>query len=172
MVEYHRISAKDTYRLHQIVPKVLPDIFFGYVLYAGERIWRGDILVADIEELEEMDASELHAKGSILRKLTPMKDDKFIFPVADGAVKICGGDQRLRTFTLIQDRPERGAKQEILRGESGGLSSPTPHQDDSTRDDAEAKSDFWSVTGNFIHRHQLDPESNCTYRKKNHFLFR
>ena len=26
------------------------------------RIWKGDIMVADIEELEEMDASELHAR--------------------------------------------------------------------------------------------------------------
>ena len=32
----------------------------GYVLFA-EGIWKGDILVADIEELEKMDASEIHA---------------------------------------------------------------------------------------------------------------
>ena len=60
-VEYHPISAKDLSRLHQFRPKVLPGIFTGYVLYAG-RIWKGDILIADIEELEEMDASELHAR--------------------------------------------------------------------------------------------------------------
>ena len=35
MVEYHPISAKDTLRLHQRGPKVLPGIFFGYVLYTG-----------------------------------------------------------------------------------------------------------------------------------------
>ena len=28
----------------------------------GVKIWKGDIMVADIEELEEMDASELHAR--------------------------------------------------------------------------------------------------------------
>ena len=39
----------------------LPGIFVGYVLYAG-RIWKGDMLVADIEELEKMDASEIHAE--------------------------------------------------------------------------------------------------------------
>ena len=27
-----------------------------------KRIWKRDILVADIEELEEMDVSELHAR--------------------------------------------------------------------------------------------------------------
>ena len=35
MVEYHPISAKDLSRLHQFGKKVLPSIFFGYVLYAG-----------------------------------------------------------------------------------------------------------------------------------------
>ena len=47
--------------------------------------------------------------------------------------------RRLRPSTLIRDRLERGQEQEILRGESGGLSSPPPQQSDSTRDDAEAK---------------------------------
>ena len=60
MVVYHPISAKDQSRLHQFGPKVLPGIFLGYVLSAG-GIWTGDIMVADIEDLEEMDASELHA---------------------------------------------------------------------------------------------------------------
>ena len=38
--------------------KVLPGLFLGYALYAG-GIWKGDVLVADIEELETMDASEI-----------------------------------------------------------------------------------------------------------------
>ena len=41
--------------------EVLPGMFLGYVLSAG-GIWKGDIMVADIEELEQMDASKLHAK--------------------------------------------------------------------------------------------------------------
>ena len=60
MVEYHPISAKDFSRLHQFDSKVLPGTFFGYVLYVV-RIWKGDTVVADNEELEEMDASGLHA---------------------------------------------------------------------------------------------------------------
>ena len=142
MVEYHPISAKDISRRHHFGPKVLPGFFLGYVLYAG-GIWKGDTMVADIEQLEKMDASEIHAKRLNAKEvLTPMKDDIFLFPVADGTIKIPGGDPRLRTSTLIRDRPERGEEQEVLRGESDGLSSPTPLQDDSTRDDAEAKNDF------------------------------
>ena len=48
-------------------------------------------------------------------------------------------------------------EQEVFRGESDELSSPTPRQADSTRDDAEAKSDFWSITGDFIYRHHVEP---------------
>ena len=40
------------------------------------------------------------------------------------------------------DHSERGEEQVVFRGESDGLSSPTPLQDGSTRDDAEAKHDF------------------------------
>ena len=55
-------------------------------------------MVADIEELEETDASELHARRLNAKEvLTPMKGDSFVFPVADGTVKVSGGDQRLRT---------------------------------------------------------------------------
>ena len=61
LVEYHPISAKDQSRIHQFGKKVLPGLFLGYALYAG-WIWKGDILVADLEELETMDASEMYSK--------------------------------------------------------------------------------------------------------------
>ena len=145
-VEYHPISAKDMPRLHQFRPKVLPGRFLGYVLYSGE-IWQGDIKVADIEELKQMNASEIHARRLNAKEvLTPMKGDNFIFPVADGTGKISGGDQCLIPSTLIRDRAGRGEEQVVLRGESDGLSSPTPLQDDSTLDDAEARNDFRSIT--------------------------
>ena len=156
-VEYHLVSAKHLSRLHQFGPQVLPGVFLGYALYVG-RIWKGDIMVADIEELEEMDAPKLHARRLNAKEvLTPMKGEYFIFPVADGTVLISGGDQRPRSSTLIQDRPERGEEQQIVRGESHRLSSPTPHQDDSTMDGAEARYDFWSITGEFIYRHHVEP---------------
>ena len=61
LVEYYPISAKEQSRIHQFGKKVLLGLFLGYALYA-ERIWKGDIMVADIEELETMDASEIHSK--------------------------------------------------------------------------------------------------------------
>ena len=147
IVEYHPISAEDLSRLHQFGPKVLPSIFLGYVLSAG-GIWKGDIMVADVEELEEMDASELHARRLNAKEvLTPMKGEIFIFPVADGTVQTSGEDQNLRTSTLIWDSPDRGEEQDYLRRETDGFSS-TPRQD-SAWYDGEAKSD--TTLAHFAH---------------------
>ena len=132
MVEYHPISAKDQSGLHQFGAKVLPGKFLGYALHAG-GIWEGDIMVADTEELVEMDASELYARWLNAKGVgTPQRSGNFIFPVADGTVKIFGREQRLRTSTLTRDRPEQEEEQEILQGRSDELHSPAPHQDDST----------------------------------------
>ena len=63
-----------------------------------------------------------------------------MFPIADGTVKLSGGDQVLRTSTLIRDSPDRGEEQDNLRGEPDGSSS-TARQDSSWYD-GEAGSDF------------------------------
>ena len=67
LVECYPISAKDHSRIHQFGKKVFPGLFLGYAQYAG-RNWKGDIMVADIEELETMDASEIYSKDSMQRK--------------------------------------------------------------------------------------------------------
>ena len=69
-------------------------------------------MVAGTEELEEMDVSGLHARRLNAKEvLTPMKGENFKCPIADGSVKTSGGDQYLRTSTLIRDRPEPGEEQ-------------------------------------------------------------
>ena len=148
LVEYHPITAKGQSRIHQFGKKVLPGLFLGYALYAW-GIWKGDVLVADLEELETMDASEIyskktHCKGSNISQ----RKWKFICPVADGRIKFVGGDQELRTSTLIRDHPIRGVGQRYFLGESEG--SPPPPPQDSLPDAA-------SMSGNFIFRHHVEP---------------
>ena len=59
-----------------------------YVLSAG-GIWKRDILVAGIEDLEQMDASEIYAKRLNAKEVsTPISGEKFIFPIADWTVNI------------------------------------------------------------------------------------
>ena len=46
-------------------------------------------MVADIEELEETDASELHVRRLNAKEvLTPQRSGNFIFPVEDGTVDL------------------------------------------------------------------------------------
>ena len=124
LVEYHPISVKDQSRIHQFGKKVSPGLFLGYALYAG-RIWKGDVLVADLEELGD------HGRiGNLLKNL------------------------ELRTPTLIRQRPIRGESHlDFLRESEGSL--PPPH--DSFPDAGEAMNDFWSMSGNFIYRHHVEP---------------
>ena len=108
MVEYYPISAKDQSRIHQFGKKVLPGLFLGYALYAG-GIWKGDVLFADLEELETMDASEIYSERLNAKDVIFPKDNgEFIFPIADGRIKTPGGDQELRTSNLIREHPIRG----------------------------------------------------------------
>ena len=58
-VAYRPISSRDQLRLHQFGKKVLPSIFLGYALIAG-RICERNILIADIEDLNNLDASEIY----------------------------------------------------------------------------------------------------------------
>ena len=59
--------------------------------------------------------------------------------------KSFGRGQRLRTSTITWDRPERGEEQEILQEKSDELESPTPLQEDSTREKLDAETiSSWS----------------------------
>ena len=79
LVEYHPVTAKDQSRIHQFGKKVLPGLFLGYALYAGE-IWKGDVLIADLEELETMDASEIYSKRLNAKEVIfPEENGEFIF---------------------------------------------------------------------------------------------
>ena len=153
LVEYYSISAKDQSRIHQFGKKVLPGLFLGYALYAG-GIWKGDVLVADLEELETMDASEIYSKRLNAKEVIFPKEKRIYFPIADGRIKLPGGDQDLRTSDSIRDRPIRGEGHQDFLGESEG-SLPQTH--DSFPDAGEAINDFWSMSGNFIYRHHVEP---------------
>ena len=84
MVEYHPISA--TVVTASVRLKGLARYISRPCVVRGE-IWKGDIVVADIEEMEEMDASELHARRLNAKEvLTPLRCGNFIFPFEDRTV--------------------------------------------------------------------------------------
>ena len=127
LVEYHPITAKDQSRIHQFGKKVLPGLLLGYIY-----------------------SKRLNAKEVIFPK-----EGEFIFPIADGRIKASGGDQELRTSTLVRYRPIQGESNIDFLGESEG-SLPQPQ--DSFPDAGEAINDFCSMSS-FIYRHHVEPWS-------------
>ena len=102
-----------------------------------------------------MDASEIYSKRLNAKEVIfPKEKGEFIFPIADGRFKLLGGDQDLKTPTLVRHRPIRGESHFDFLGESQG-SRPPPQ--DSFPDAGEATNDFWSMSGNFTYRHHVEP---------------
>ena len=153
LVEYHPITAKDLSRIHQFGKKVLPALFFGALCTRGEfgrvTYWLQTLRSWRRWTHRKSTQKRLNAKEGIF----PQENGKFIFPVADGRIKFIGGDQELRTSTLIRDHTIRGESQRNFLGESE-VSLPPPQ--DSLPDAGEAINDFWSMSGNFICRHHVD----------------
>ena len=90
-----------------------------------------------------MDASEIYSKRLNAKEVIFHKEKgEFLFPIADGRIKPLGGDQDLRTSTLIRQLPIRGESHFDFLGESEG-SLPPAHG--SFPDTGEAINDFWSV---------------------------
>ena len=102
-----------------------------------------------------MDASEIYSKRLNAKEVIfPQEKGEIILPIADGRIKLLGGDQDLRKSTLIRHRPFRGESHVDFLGDSN-RSLPPPH--DSFPDAGEAINDFWSMSGRFIYRHHVEP---------------
>ena len=58
-----------------------------------------------------MDASEIYSKRLNAQEVIfPKEKGEFIFTIADGRIKTLGGDQDLRTSTLVRHRPIQGVE--------------------------------------------------------------
>ena len=126
------------------------------------------MLIADLVELETMDASEIYSKRLNAKEVIFPKQGEFIFPIADGRIKTPGGDQELRKSTLVRHQPIQGESNIDFLGESEG-SLPQPH--DSFPDAGEAITDFWSMSGSFIYRHHVEPRVKLYSPREESFPF-
>ena len=160
MVEYHPISANDQSRLHQFGAKVLPGMFLGYALYAV-GIWKGDIMVADIEELEETDASELHARRLKNFHIPSRRwnSQNFWRRTAYENIHqpgIVRNDEKNKTF--FKENQMKYILQLHFKKTQRGMMRKLKMTSGRSQEDSNIV-----IT--------LYQESNCTCREKNHFLF-
>ena len=164
MVEYHPSSPKYMSRIHQFGKNVLPGIFLGSELIA-EGIWKGDILTADLEDLEMLEASDIyHRRIKAKEVLISQKDDDFVFPVADGTAKLSGRGCEFRAPTLKRKQTTRS--EDLSVEFQSELEESQPAE---PTDDAEARGDFWSIRGDVIYRHHTEPRVQLYVPKEETF---
>ena len=85
LVEYIPITAKDKSIIHQFGQKTLKGRFSGYVLRAG-RVWSGDLMIADYEDLQKSEASEMNVKDFKNQEVFVKED--YEFQCAKGTLKL------------------------------------------------------------------------------------
>ena len=82
-------------------------------------------MVADSEELKKFDASEIHARRLSAKEVfMPKNGDHFIFPIADGTVKLSGRDAGVRKSTLTRFQKIFVVRGETQRSLNGKLTWP------------------------------------------------
>ena len=155
LVEYYPITAKDQSRILQFGKKVLPGFVPRIRSVRGGDFGRVTQWLQTLRSWKRWTHWKSTQKDSMQKEvILPKENEKFIFPAADERTKPIGGDQDLRTSTLIRQRPIQGEGHVDFLGEWEG-SLPPPH--DSFLDAGEAINDFWSMSGNFIYRHHIEP---------------
>ena len=165
-VEYYQTSARDKSRRHPYEMKVLPGISIGHVLYEA-GIWKEDIFVANIEELEKIDSSEIYRRRINAKEiLTPPKGDNFVFSIAHGTRKLLGRYHEFRKSAQRQEQPEES---EDLSGQL--QRAPEGFQPTESRDDAEVQKDLSSIQSDFIYRYHNEQRVYLYVSKEKHSLF-
>ena len=155
-VEYLPNSERDKARIHQIGKKVSPGIFIDYALIAG-----------DIEEeLEKLDASEIYPRRLNAKEvLISQKNGEFILPVADGSAKILR--EKLRIPRIHSEAAVDRKERENLSGESHD--DREEFRPEETKDDARIHKYFWSIQGDFIYLHHVEPRVEIFVPKEESF---
>ena len=82
----------------------------------GVEFWDENVLVAEIEELEKLDASETYPRRLNAKEvLITQKDGEFVFSVADGSAKLSGRKYEFPEPTL---RLESTVKREKISADN------------------------------------------------------
>ena len=162
VVEYHPISIRDQFRLHQFGKRVLPGIFLGYALIAV-RIWKGDILIADQKNWRQWTHQKhTHDESMQKRSIDFTKGRRICIPNRRWYSKLSGRDFEFQEPTPRRERTVWG---EDSSGELQGESEES--QPTEPTDGAEARNDFRSFQGDFIYRHHAEPRVQLRAEKKN-----
>ena len=117
-------------------------------IYGGS--WKGDLLVANVGELQEDDVSDVYLRR--IETTVLVSGDIFICPFFE---RFCKVD---RKKVLKSDHPtefgktSKKEKKEHRSDLQGETDKPDSAEQQREQDELEAKYDFWSISGSFISR--------------------
>ena len=123
-------------------------------------------MIADIEELEKLDASEIYPRRLNAKEvLITQKDEECVCPVADGSAKLSGRDCEFQEPIL---RRESTVRRQNLSGESqGDREEFQPEESKKTKKSIKIFGLFNVISFIVI---KLNRQFNYTCREKNHSL--
>ena len=129
-------------------------------------MWKGDILVADIEQLEKVEASEIYLRRIKAKKsINATKERSLYIPNSRWYSKMVRKRPRIpRIHSKAGPFCEERRSQRRIQKNSE-KSQPA----DETEDDAEVFNDFWSIEGDFVCRHQVEPRVHVHVPKEESF---
>ena len=155
LVEYHPITGEGPVKNPSIWKESLTWIVPRIRSVRGWNFGSVTCWLQTLRSWRRMGASEIYSERLNAKEVIfPEEKRIFILPAADGRIKTPGGDQELRTSTLVREHPIRGESHRYFLGES---ERSLPPLQDSLPDAGEATNDFWSMSGNFIYRHHVEP---------------
>ena len=157
LVEYHPVIAKGPVKSPSIWKESLTWIVPLIRIVRWRGIWKGDVLVADLEELETMDASEIYSKKTQCERGDKFPKEKGESIFFQSKMDESSSLEEIKTWEhppwYGSDQLEEKSHFDFLRESEGSL--PPPHE--SFPYASEAIYDFWSMSGNFIYRHHVEP---------------
>ena len=147
MFEYYPISSRDLSRLNQIGKKVLPGVFLGHALFA-RRTWKG-VWSQILQSWRRWTRQKSILEDSMQEKYRCHKREE-------------NSDSQ---WQVVQQncQEETTNSENLLQGESG------ESQPEEAKDDADARADFWSIQGDFIYRHHIEPRVELYVPKEETF---
>ena len=114
--------------------------------------------------MEKLDASEIYPRRLNAKEVLISQKNGEFFPVADGSAKLSGRDYEFQEPTL---RQESTVRRENPSGESQG--DREEFRPEETKDDAGIHKDFWSIQGDFIYCHHVEPRVQLHVPKEESF---
>ena len=151
LVESYPISAKDQSRIHQFGKKVLLRLFLWIPSVRGEEFGRVTYWLPTLRSWKRWThlnstQKRLNAKEVIF----PKENGNFIFPVTDGRIKPSWRRSGTENIHLDTGTSNSRRKSHRFSWRIRRVSSTTSWP-------REAIHDFWSMSGNFIHRQLYSP---------------